>query len=292
MGILNILHLMRFYQYIKNLFIFIPAFFSFKFFDEISIINSLIAFIAFCLCASAIYIINDIIDAPLDRIHPTKSRRPIASGKVKPIVALFFALIFIVIGIFILICLLPKVVFPVLIYVLINLLYSFKFKHIPILDIFIIASGFVIRLFVGALAINTSLSEWIIVMTFLLALFLALAKRRDDVILYENGGEKMRKVVDGYNRQFLDIAMAISASIVMIAYILWSISTEVKLRLHSDYLYLTSVFVLAGIFRYMQITFVEQKSGNPSKIVLQDKFLQGVILCWLLSFWVLMYMRG
>lgn len=292
MSILNILHLMRFHQYIKNLFIFIPAFFSFKFFDEVSIYNSLIAFVAFCLCASAIYIINDIIDAPLDRIHPSKSKRPIASGKVKPRVALLFALVFIVVGIFILVCLLPGVIFPVVIYVLINLLYSFKLKHIPILDIFIIASGFVIRLFVGALAINTPLSEWIIVMTFLLALFLALAKRRDDVILYEASGEKMRKVIDGYNRQFLDIAMAISASIVMIAYILWSISTEVKLRLHSDYLYLTSVFVLAGIFRYMQITFVEQKSGNPSKIVLQDKFLQGVILCWLISFWILMYMRG
>lgn len=292
MSILNILHLMRFHQYIKNLFIFIPAFFSFKFFDEVSIYNSLIAFVAFCLCASAIYIINDIIDAPLDRMHPSKSKRPIASGKVKPRVALLFALVFIVVGIFILVCLLPRVIFPVVIYVLINLLYSFKLKHIPILDIFIIASGFVIRLFVGALAINTPLSEWIIVMTFLLALFLALAKRRDDVILYEASGEKMRKVIDGYNRQFLDIAMAISASIVMIAYILWSISTEVKLRLHSDYLYLTSVFVLAGIFRYMQITFVEQKSGNPSKIVLQDKFLQGVILCWLISFWILMYMRG
>lgn len=292
MSILNILHLMRFHQYIKNLFIFIPAFFSFKFFDEVSIYNSLIAFVAFCLCASAIYIINDIIDAPLDRIHPSKSKRPIASGKVKPRVALLFALVFLVVGIFILVCLLPKVILPVVIYVLINLLYSFKLKHIPILDIFIIASGFVIRLFVGALAINTPLSEWIIVMTFLLALFLALAKRRDDVILYEASGEKMRKVIDGYNRQFLDISMAISASIVMIAYILWSISTEVKLRLHSDYLYLTSVFVLAGIFRYMQITFVEQKSGNPSKIVLQDKFLQGVILCWLISFWILMYMRG
>lgn len=292
MSILNILHLMRFHQYIKNLFIFIPAFFSFKFFDEVSIYNSLIAFVAFCLCASAIYIINDIIDAPLDRIHPSKSKRPIASGKVKPRVALLFALVFIVVGIFILVCLLPRAILPIAIYVFINLLYSFKLKHIPILDIFIIASGFVIRLFVGALAINTPLSEWIIVMTFLLALFLALAKRRDDVILYEESGEKMRKVVDGYNRQFLDIAMAISASIVMIAYILWSISTEVKLRLHSDYLYLTSVFVLAGIFRYMQITFVEQKSGNPSKIVLQDKFLQGVILCWLISFWILMYMRG
>lgn len=257
-----------------------------------SIYNSLIAFVAFCLCASAIYIINDIIDAPLDRMHPSKSKRPIASGKIKPVVALFFALTFLVFGILILSCLLPKVILPVAIYILINLLYSFKLKHIAILDIFIIASGFVIRLFVGALAINAPLSEWIIVMTFLLALFLALAKRRDDVILYETSGEKMRKVIDGYNRQFLDIAMAISASIVMIAYILWSISAEVKLRLHSDYLYLTSVFVLAGILRYMQITFVEQKSGNPSKIVLQDKFLQGVILCWFISFWILMYMRG
>lgn len=292
MSILNILYLMRFHQYVKNLFIFIPAFFSFKFFDEISIYNSLIAFVAFCLCASAIYIINDIIDAPLDRMHPSKSKRPIASGKIKPVVALFFALTFLVFGILILSCLLPKVILPVAIYILINLLYSFKLKHIAILDIFIIASGFVIRLFVGALAINAPLSEWIIVMTFLLALFLALAKRRDDVILYETSGEKMRKVIDGYNRQFLDIAMAISASIVMIAYILWSISAEVKLRLHSDYLYLTSVFVLAGILRYMQITFVEQKSGNPSKIVLQDKFLQGVILCWFISFWILMYMRG
>lgn len=292
MGVLNILHLMRFHQYIKNLFIFIPAFFSFRFFDEISILNSMIAFVAFCLCASAIYIINDIIDAPLDRIHPSKFKRPIASGKIKPVVALFFGLAFFVISIAILLCFLPEVVIPTVIYVVINLLYSFKLKHIPILDIFIIASGFVIRLFVGALAIDVPLSEWIIVMTFLLALFLALAKRRDDVILYETSGEKMRKVIDGYNRQFLDIAMAVSASIVMIAYILWSISSEVKLRLHSDHLYLTSVFVLAGIFRYMQIAFVEQKSGNPSKIVLQDRFLQGVILCWLLSFWVLMYMKG
>ncbi|MDO7253539.1 decaprenyl-phosphate phosphoribosyltransferase [Helicobacter cappadocius] len=292
MSILNVLHLMRFHQYIKNFFIFIPAFFSFKFFDENSICNSLIAFVAFCLCASAIYIINDIIDAPSDRIHPSKSKRPIASGKIKPKVALFFAMIFLVLSIFILIYLLPEVIFPVVVYVVINLLYTLKLKHVPIVDIFIIASGFVIRLFVGALAVNVPLSEWIIVMTFLLALFLALAKRRDDVILYESSGEKMRKVVDGYNLQFLDIAMAISGSIVMIAYILWSISAEVKLRLHSDYLYLTSIFVLAGIFRYMQIAFVEKKSGNPSKIVLQDRFLQGVILCWLVSFWILMYMRG
>ncbi|PAF53549.1 prenyltransferase [Helicobacter sp. 13S00482-2] len=281
---------MRFHQYIKNLFIFLPAFFSFRFFDEGSIINSLFAFICFCFCASAIYIINDIVDAPSDRIHPSKRNRPIASGKIKPKVALLIALALLFIAVGGLLWLLSNVILPVVIYIVINLFYSFKFKHIPIIDVFIIASGFVIRLFVGALSINVPLSEWIIVMTFLLALFLALAKRRDDVILYENSGEKMRKVIDGYNRQFLDIAMAISASVVMIAYILWSISPEVKLRLHSDYLYLTSIFVLAGIFRYMQVTFVEQKSGNPSKIILQDRFLQSVILCWLIGFWILMYM--
>ncbi|WP_257874382.1 hypothetical protein [Helicobacter sp. 11S02596-1] len=177
----------------------------------------------------------------------------------------------------------------ILIYVILNLLYSLKLKHIPILDIFIIASGFVIRLFVGASATDTGLSEWIIVMTFLLALFLALAKRRDDVILSEAGGQKMREVMDGYNRVFLDIAMSVSASIVMIAYILWSISPEVKERLHSDYLYLSAVFVLAGIFRYMQITFVENKSGSPSKIVLKDRFLQAVIVSWLGFLVILMY---
>ncbi|WP_253248261.1 hypothetical protein [Helicobacter sp. 12S02634-8] len=176
-----------------------------------------------------------------------------------------------------------------MIYIVLNILYTLKLKHIPILDIFIIAAGFDVRLFVGAFAGGVVLSEWIIIMTFLLALFLALAKRRDDVILQESGGVKMRKVIDGYNKQFLDIAMAISASIVMLAYIFWSISLEVRERLHSDYLYLSSVFVLAGIFRYMQITFVENRSGSPSKIVLKDRFLQVVILCWLVFLLILMY---
>ncbi|WP_257874476.1 UbiA prenyltransferase family protein [Helicobacter sp. 11S03491-1] len=186
----------------------------------------------------------------------------------------------------------PQTIYLISLYILINLFYTFKLKHIPILDIFIIASGFVIRLFVGAIAIGVGLSEWIIVMTFLLALFLALAKRRDDLILHESNGKKMRKVMDGYNKQFLDIAISISASVVMIAYILWSVSSEVKARLHSDYLYLTSIFVLAGIFRYMQIIFVDQKSGSPTKIILKDRFLQIVVIAWLLSLVVLIYFKG
>lgn len=157
------------------------------------------------------------------------------------------------------------------------------------MDIFIIAIGFVLRLFIGAITIQAFLSEWIILMTFLLALFLALAKRRDDIVLSEKNNRKMRQVIDGYNRQFLDIAMAMSAAIVVIAYILWSVSPEVQERLHSKYLYLSGVFVLIGIFRYMQITFVENKSGNPARIVLKDKFLQIVIICWLVSLVILIY---
>lgn len=172
---------------------------------------------------------------------------------------------------------------PVLLYLLLNILYCLRLKHIAIVDIFCIASGFVIRLWIGANIIQVALSHWIVITTFLLALFLALAKRRDDIILLESG-KKVRKNIEGYNRVFLDIAMGISASLVMVAYIFYSIDESINERLHTHNLYLTSVFVLLGIFRYMQLTFVEQNSASPSKILLKDKFLQITIVLWLLSF--------
>lgn len=151
------------------------------------------------------------------------------------------------------------------------------------MDIFIIASGFVIRLFVGSIAINVPLSHWIIITTFLLALFLALAKRRDDVILLERGIKARRNIV-GYNRAFLDIAMGICASLVMVAYIFYSIDEGVNARFGTHNLYFTSVFVLLGIFRYMQITFVYKDSSDPAKILLKDRFLQIVIFAWVCAF--------
>ena len=176
-----------------------------------------------------------------------------------------------------------NIILPFIFYLFLNLAYSLKLKHIAILDIFIIATGFVIRLFVGSLAINVALSHFIIITTFLLALFLALAKRRDDVLLLERGIEARKSVV-AYNRTFLDCSMAVCASLAMVAYIFYSIDEGVAGRFGTSNLYLTSIFVLLGIFRYMQLAFVSEDSGNPSHILLKDRFLQGCILAWILSF--------
>ena len=173
-------------------------------------------------------------------------------------------------------------------YAVMNIAYSFHLKHVAILDVTIIAIGFVLRLFIGSAVTGIPLSMWIVVMTFLLALFMALAKRRDDVLIFMETGKKMRKVIDGYNLQFLDTAMAIMASVVIVAYTIYTTSTDVTARFHTQYLYLTSLFVILGIMRYLQIAFVHLDSGSPTRIVLKDRFMQLTILAWIISFaWIL-----
>jgi hypothetical protein len=164
-----------------------------------------------------------------------------------------------------------------------------RLKHVAIIDIAIIAIGFVLRLFVGAAVTSIPLSVWIVVMTFLLALFLALAKRRDDVLIFEKSGKLMRNSINGYNLKFIDTAMSIMASVVILAYILYTITPVVTKKIQSDNLYLTAFFVLIGILRFMQITFVEEKSGSPTKVLLQDRFLQTIILGWILVFALIIY---
>ncbi len=161
-------------------------------------------------------------------------------------------------------------------------------KHIAILDVAIIATGFVLRLFVGAAVTEIELSMWIVVITFLLALFMALAKRRSDVLLFLNTGARTRKVIDGYNLRFLDSAMAIMASVVIVSYILYTTSAEVLERIPNNYLYLTALFVIVGILRYMQIAFVDEDSGSPTEILWRDRFMQLNLVCWLAVFaWIL-----
>jgi len=173
-------------------------------------------------------------------------------------------------------------------YVIMNIAYSLHLKHIAILDVTIIAAGFVLRLFVGSAATGIALSQWIVVMTFLLALFMALAKRRDDVLIYLETGKKMRRVIDGYNLQFLDTAMAIMASVVIVAYTIYTTSPEISEKFHTRYLYLTALFVILGIMRYLQIAFVHLDSGSPTRIVLKDRFMQSTIAGWIVTFiWIL-----
>ncbi|WP_319381753.1 decaprenyl-phosphate phosphoribosyltransferase [Thiomicrorhabdus sp.] len=283
--------LIRPYQYTKNLFVFLPAFFAFQILEPRVLAEAFIAFLAFSAIASAVYIINDWFDRFEDAKHPDKSNRPIATGRVSGRMAIFYVLVLLAAGILLSVSLTVEVTALLLFYFVLNIAYSIWLKHVAIVDISIISLGFVLRLFVGAQATSIELSHWIIVMTFLLALFLALAKRRDDVLIYLNTDQKMRKVIDGYNLKFLDSSMVMTASITVLAYILWSISPEVVSRLGSGNLYLTSVFVVLGVLRYLQITLVDEVSGNPSKILLRDRFIQWTLLGWLLCFVLILYAR-
>jgi len=286
--LLNIIKLMRPHQYIKNLFIFLPLFFALKITDTGLLFNAVIAFIAFSLTASAIYTLNDYHDIEEDKQHPKKKYRPLASGMINKSQAIIIMSVLFVSGFTLMAILSLEAAGILLTYVLMNIAYSFYLKHIAILDVVIIAIGFVLRLFIGSVVADIPLSMWIVIMTFLLALFMALAKRRDDVLIYLDTGKKMRKVIDGYNLQFLDTAMAIMASVVIVAYTIYTTSAEVVARVHSEYLYLTALFVILGIMRYLQVAFVLKDSGSPTKIVLKDRFMQFTLVGWIVTFaWIL-----
>ena len=288
MNLSSIIKLLRPHQYIKNLFIFLPLFFAMKITDTGLLTNAIIAFIAFSLTASAVYILNDYHDIEEDKQHPKKKNRPLASGAITKSQAFIIMSILFVVGFSLMASLSLKATAILAAYVLMNIAYSLYLKHIAILDVTIIAIGFVLRLFIGSAATDIPLSMWIVIMTFLLALFMALAKRRDDVLIYMDTGKKMRKVIDGYNLQFLDTAMAIMASVVIVSYTMYTTSAEVIARMHSEHLYLTALFVILGIMRYLQIALVIKDSGSPTKIVLKDRFMQLTLLGWIITFaWIL-----
>jgi len=288
MRVSNTISLVRPHQYVKNLFIFLPLFFAVRITDATLFLNAAVAFLAFSFTASAIYILNDYLDIEDDKLHPKKKTRPLAAGVITFPQAFMTMTVLFGAGITLMASVSFTAMNILLVYLALNIAYSFYLKHVAILDVIIIAVGFVLRIFVGSAVTAIPLSMWIVIMTFLLALFMALAKRRDDVLIYLETGEKMRKVVDGYNLQFLDAAMVIMASVVIVAYTIYTTSTEVITRVQSEYLYLTAFFVIAGVMRYLQIVFVEKDSGSPTRIVLKDPFMQITLIGWIATFaWVL-----
>ncbi len=290
MYIKNVVKLIRPHQYVKNLLIFMPFFFAGQVTDVLTFGKAFVAFLAFSISASAVYILNDYRDIDSDKMHPKKKERPLAAGLISKKMAIILMCIFSLIGTILMAVLSLDAFIFLLVYIILNFFYSFRLKQIAILDVTIIAIGFVLRIFVGAMVTDTIVSKWIVIMTFLLALFLALAKRRDDVIIFLNTGKKMRKVIDGYNLQLIDGAMMIMASVVIVAYILYTTSIEVIERLQNDYLYISALFVILGIMRYLQITFLENNSGSPTKIVLKDRFLQLTLLAWVSYFvWIIYF---
>ncbi len=280
--------LLRVQQYVKNILIFAPLFFALEVGNPELLLNTVVAFVAFSLAASGVYLMNDCLDIAQDREHPSKSRRPIASGLISIRFAIALSALLLAAGGVLMALLSLQSAGILATYVLLNFAYSLLLKHIAILDVAIIATGFVFRLFVGAAVTEIELSMWIVVITFLLALFMALAKRRSDVLLFVNTGTKARKVIDGYNLRFLDSAMAIMASVVIVSYILYTTSAEVLERIPNNYLYLTALFVILGILRYMQIALVDEDSGSPTEVFWNDRFIQLNLLSWVLVFaWIL-----
>ena len=288
LNIKDILRLIRPHQYIKNFFIFMPLFFSGQIGNTELLLNVVIAFVAFSITASAIYVLNDYHDIEEDKQHPKKKYRPLASGSISKSQAIIIMPVLLVVGSTLMLSLSLKAGEILAAYVVMNIAYSFYLKYVAILDVVIIAIGFVLRLFIGSIVTGTSLSMWIVIMTFLLALFMALGKRRNDVLIYLNAGKKMRKVVGDYNLQFLDTAMSIMASVVIIAYIIYTITPEIVARVNSEYLYLTALYVVLGVMRYLQVSLVLKDSGSPTRVVLKDRFMQLTLIGWVLTFgWIL-----
>jgi decaprenyl-phosphate phosphoribosyltransferase len=281
--------LARPHQYVKNTFILLPLFFGYKLSDLNAVLKTGYAILVFSLAASAVYILNDIQDIKEDREHPKKRDRPLASGVLTRLNAIVFFLFVLGIALSIGIVMLPIEFIHILIaYLVLNLCYSFYLKHIAIIDVVCIAIGFVFRVMAGGIVAGVSVSHWIVIMTFLLAMFLALGKRRDDLLLFGRG-YRGRKSLDGYNLRFVSFSMVMMTSVVVVSYILYCVSPEVIEKHGTSNLYFTSLWVILGVLRYMQITFVDEKSGSPTMILLRERFMWIVILGWLLTFYWLIY---
>jgi decaprenyl-phosphate phosphoribosyltransferase len=290
MTLKSLLLLIRIKHWVKNSFIFIPAFFAGNLFEWNTLILLITGFISFSLAASAIYILNDYKDMEEDRNHPDKKVRPLPSGTVKVPIALAIMCIFLLSSIFISYQLSLNFMYIVSSYLLLNIGYSFGLKNISILDIFIVAIGFVLRVLAGGVILDIAISKWLLIMVFLLALFLALAKRLDDLLIFEKSGLNSRKSSTQYNLQFITSGISMLAGIIIVAYLMYTISEEVIERLHSQHLYITSIFIIGGILRYLQISMVEKNSGSPVKILLTDRFIIFCVLGWLVSFFIMIYL--
>ncbi|PKF74874.1 decaprenyl-phosphate phosphoribosyltransferase [Chryseobacterium sp. PMSZPI] len=290
------LKLLRVEQWVKNLFVFVPLFFSGNITNLDLLAKSIFAFIIFSLAASVVYILNDYNDIEADRKHPEKRRRPLASGAISKskaigiligltvadIALVFFAQLYFH-------QFLWKFGSIVAFYIVMNLAYTFRLKHVPIIDIFIIAIGFVLRVLAGGYITGISISQWAILLTFVLALVLAIGKRRGELINAQVSG-KTRRALDGYNVQFADIALSISITLAIVCYLMFTLSPEVQARFHERVFY-TVVFVVFALLRYLQQTLVYNRTESPTKIVYRDRYIQVTLLLWVAAFLIQIYFK-
>lgn len=283
--------LLRVPQWAKNAFVALPLFFDGSMTDMHRLWLMLVAVICFSLAASTVYCLNDLVDVAADRLHPVKCQRPLASGRVSRAEGLVLMLLCIALAVAACLWLLPMSAFYILlVYVALNVAYSLVLKQVGILDMLIVAFFYVLRILFGGAAVSIHPTSWLLLMAFLLALFLVIAKRRDDVLVMEQGGSSVRKSAQAYNLEFINLALTLVATITIVCYIMYTMSAETISHFHTEYVYATSVFVIAGILRYMQVTIVAGKSGSPTKVLFKDRFVQLCLIGWILAFVLIIYL--
>ncbi len=283
-----LLRLARPRQWIKNAFVAAPLFFTPSALSGSNLLRAALAMAIFCLLSSTAYVINDWFDRDADRLHPEKRMRPIAAGEVSGREAAALAAALSAVAFVLALALLP-IEFCLIAagYFVLNLLYTLKLKDMAILDVLIIAIGFVLRIDAGAVAVGVQPSVWIVVCAFLLALFLALAKRRDDLVRTLDTDH--RASLGGYNRRFIETGLAMVLGALLVSYVIYTTDAAVIARYRTEKLYLTVPFVAAGILRYLQITLVEERSGSPTDIMFRDRFIAVAVVGWVVTFGALIY---
>ncbi|MBI3483715.1 MAG: decaprenyl-phosphate phosphoribosyltransferase [Acidobacteria bacterium] len=289
-GVLSgVVRSMRPTEYVKNTLAFAAIIFSGHFFERDALLHSLAAFAALCLTASAAYLYNDVRDREADRSHPVKRNRPIASGIVPTGLAVTLAIVYVAGGLGIALAINRYTFFTVLGYVTLTTCYSLFLKHIVILDVLALASGFVLRVITGAEAIQVEFSPWLVLCTFLLALFLGFGKRRHELVLLENNAQTHRPILGEYSPHFLDMMMAVVTAATMMSYVLYTMDPVTIARFHSKNLIYTSVFVLYGIFRYLYLVHQKAGGGNPAHMIYLDRPLQIAAVLWVIAVFLLRY---
>lgn len=289
MLVFGIVKSLRIQQWIKNFFVFAPLIFSQNALNPPLLVKTIFAFMLFCILSGAAYILNDIQDLEEDKRHPVKSKRPLASGRLKKTHALFSYVFLILLGLAGAYLLNVYFFIALFVYIVLQIAYSSWLKHVVIIDVFLIAIGYLIRVIAGGLAIEVQLSPWLFICTILIALFLALSKRRHELILLDKRAESHRPILKEYTPQLLDQMIAVVTASTVISYCLYTVSSETVAKFGTNNLLFTVPFVLYGIFRYLYLVHQKDEGGSPEALIIKDKPLLIDLFLWIATVVLILY---
>lgn len=289
----TILQLLRVKSWVKNGFLFLPLIFSLQLTNTTSLLWAVHAVIIFSFVSSSIYIINDLLDAKADAEHPRKKLRPVASGKIKKSTAFLaaFVCVILAIGLSFISKMPTGFLWVLFLYFILNIAYSWFLKRVSIIELMVVATNFVLRVLAGCFAISVAPSHWILVVTFFLSLLMVVVKRKSEIILLDSKAVSHRKVLDNYSLGFLNMLIYMSATITITAYLLYSIDVKIVSALKTNHLMYSTLFVVLGIIRFIQISESKEYEGegDPTIILFKDRFIQITVLSWLMYLYIAIY---